>query len=703
MILDANRRILIVDDNPAIHEDFKKVLLDSQERNEALEDEEAILFGENPKLKRQSARFSVDSAFQGREALEKIKQAIAEGEPYALAFVDVRMPPGWDGVETIEQLWKVYPSLQVVVCTAYSDYSWDAMTARLGVSDNLMLLKKPFDSVEVLQIAHALTKKWLVTMQADWRLTQLEDMVAKRTAELESANAEIALSEERLSKAFRNSPVPQAIQTIPALRFVDVNEAFLKLTGFTREELTGRTPLDIGLCLDYETRFLESVREGRIVRNVETQIGRCDRELRSALVSLEPLTVGGAPHILMMAEDISGRVELENQLRQAQKMDAVGQLAAGVAHDFNNLLTIIQGHATLHRDAAGVPAEVRNSLAQIGSAAERAADLTRKLLTFSRRNMVRPRVIDLNDAIRNFAGMLQPLLLEKVVLETNLADGLRPIHADTASIEQVLMSLALNSRDAMPDGGNLTISTSNFSLVAEAPARHADALPGDYVCLSVADTGTGMSDETRRHIFEPFFTTKGANQGSGMSLATVYGIVQQHNGWIEVDTALGKGSTFRICLPKTDLAPEPTEDAQPGSAADDGGQTIFVVEDDAAVRSLVVEVLQSYNYTVIEAETGDAAIERWQSCRDEVDLLLTDMVMPGEANGLDVARHCMSTKPELKVIYTSGYSSELFDSDVQLEDGVNYLPKPYFCGKLTNIIRNALEPRKSEEQLQPAV
>jgi PAS domain S-box-containing protein len=691
MILEANRRILLVDDNPAIHEDFKKVLLDSQRQNDALDDAEAMLFGEKPKSKRKLARFSIDSAFQGMEALEKVKAAIAAGEPFAMAFVDVRMPPGWDGVETIERLWQEDPSLQVVVCTAFSDYSWETMSERLGVSDNLMLLKKPFDNVEVLQIAHALTKKWLVTRQANWRLDELETMVAARTAELEKASREIALTEERFSKAFRNSPIAQAIQTLKALRFVDVNDAFAAMTGFTREEMIGRTPLELRLCLDYETRFLETVREGKVVRNMEVQIGGRDAELRTALVSLEPLTLAGEPHILLMAQDISGRLELENQLRQSQKMEAIGQLSAGIAHDFNNLLTIIQGHATLHRNNRAVSGQVAASLTQICGAAERAADLTRKLLTFSRRNMVRPQVIHLNGAIQNLNAMLHRLLGEKIELKTTLAEGLRAIFADTTSVEQVLMNLTLNSRDAMPDGGVITVSTSSLTLGPDATARHPDARAGEFICLSVSDTGTGMDEAVRSRIFEPFFTTKGMNEGTGMGLATVYGIVKQHEGWVEVDTEVGKGSTFRVYLPSTDRLPEQSQESHPESVADDGGHTILVVEDDAAVRSLVVEVLQSYNYNVIEAETGDAAIKSWPDCKENVDLVLTDMVMPGSASGLDVAQHCTSSKPNLKIIYTSGYSSELFGSNVRLQDGVNYLPKPYFSGKLTAIIRKALD------------
>jgi len=703
MILEANRRILLVDDNPAIHEDFRKVLLDSQVRNDALDDAEAMLFEEKPRPKHQMARFTIDSAFQGQEALQKVQKAITEGEPYALAFMDVRMPPGWDGIETIERLWQEDPSLQIVVCTAFSDYSWESMTERLGISDNLVLLKKPFDSAEVLQMAHALTKKWLVTRQANWRVDELEAMVAARTSALESASAENKLSEERFSKAFRNSPIPQAIQTLKAQRFVDVNDAFLAMTGFAREEVTGRTPLELGLCLDYETRFLQSVREGKIVRNMEAQIGGRDGELRTALVSLEPLAIAGEPHVLLMAQDISGRLQLENQLRQVQKMEAIGQLAAGIAHDFNNLLTIIQGHASLHKSLTAASPAVANSLVQISSAAERAADLTRKLLTFSRRNMVRPQVINLNTTIQSLGSMLRSVLGEKVVLQTTLLEGLHSVFADVTSMEQVLMNLTLNGRDAMPDGGTITIATSHLTLGSEAFARHPDACAGEFIRLSVTDTGTGMDEATRSRIFEPFFTTKAMNKGTGMGLATVYGIVKQHEGWVEVDTAPGKGSTFHVYLPSTNRTPEQNGEAQPEAVADNGGHTILVVEDDAAVRALVVEVLQSYNYNVIEAETGDAAIKRWPDCKEDVDLLLTDMVMPGEANGLDVAQRFISSKPNLKVIYTSGYSSELFTSNVRLEDGVNYLPKPYFSGKLTTIIRKALERSAGGAHLQEEV
>ncbi len=677
-------RILIVDDNAAIHEDFRKILLGYQSRNASLDAAEAVLFSDKNAERPATAELRVDSAFQGREALGKVEQALAERQPYAMAFVDVRMPPGWDGIETIEHLWRADPTLQVVVCTAYSDYSWDKMIERLGVSDNLVLLKKPFDNVEVLQLSHALTKKWLVTRQALLRMDDLEQMVRERTSE-------VRLSEERFSQAFNHSPIPQAIQTLRAQRFVDVNDAFLRMTGFTRDEVIGRTPLELRLCLDYESRFLQFLRDGKAVHNAEAQISTRTGEIRHALLSLKSLDLAGEPHVLLMAQDITDRLHLESQLRQSQKMEAVGHLAAGIAHDFNNLLTIIQGHASLQLSSSGAGKNIESSLHQINGAAERAADLTRKLLTFSRRGMVRLKIINLNAAIQSFSKMLHRLLGEKTKLTTQLPGGLPNVFADTTSIEQVVMNLTLNARDAMPDGGTITLTTTQRTLTAEA-ATHPDAREGDFLCLSITDTGTGMDEITRSRIFEPFFTTKGLNKGTGMGLATVYGIVKQHNGWIELDTAPGKGTTFRVMLPATSEKAEREVHVNFAAVPDEGSHTIFVVEDDASVRSLVVEVLQSYNYHVIEAEHGDAAIALWPSIRARVDLLLTDMVMPGEANGLDVARHCLATKPELKVIYTSGYSSELFGSNVQLQDGVNYLPKPYLSSKLSAIIHTALEP-----------
>ncbi len=689
--MDKNRRILLVDDNPSIHEDFKKILLGSQVRNEALDAAEAVIFGDNHTAKNTAHDFILESAYQGEEALQLVSQSITSGNPYAMAFIDVRMPPGWDGIETIQHIWKVDPALQIVICTAYSDYSWEKMSAKIGVSDNVVILKKPFDNIEVLQLAHALTKKWTVTRLAQFKVDELERMVSERTKALSTAYDELRHSEERFSQAFRNSPIPQAIQTKRAQRFVDVNPAFLAMTGYSREEIVGRTPLDLRLCLDYESRSGSAGGDITPVRDTPAQIGTRNGELRNVMLSIEAFDLANEKHILLMAQDVTERQQLENQLRQSQKMEAVGQLAAGIAHDFNNLLTIIQGHASIHLDTKAVPLSVNSSLHQINGAAQRAADLTRKLLTFSRRGMLRPKVMDLNDDIATLAHMLRRLLGEKVELRLNLMQAPALVHADPTNMEQVMMNLTLNARDAMPDGGVITIATESIHFDDANLPKNPDARPGHYIRIGVTDNGTGMDETTRLRIFEPFFTTKSLNKGTGMGLATVYGVIKQHEGWIDVDTEKGRGTAFHTYIPVTGLAKAVEEPALFTPAVDDGNHTIFVVEDDAAVRALVVEVLQTYNYNVIEAENGDRAIALWPSLREQVDLLLTDMVMPGKANGLDVAQHCLADRPELKVIYTSGYSSELFGSNVTLREGVNYLPKPYLSSRLSSIIRNALE------------
>ncbi|MEQ1861970.1 MAG: response regulator [Chthoniobacteraceae bacterium] len=671
--MDSAPRILIVDDNPAIHEDFRKILQDAGTRNVAIEAMESVLF-DQPAHSPHETRFALEFAAQGREALGKVEQSIAASRPYALAFVDIRMPPGWDGIETIEHLWKADPALQVVICTAYSDYSWEKMIQRLGVNDNLLILKKPFDNVEVLQLACSMTRKWLMTQRARLRMEQLDAMVAERTTELRR-------SEERFAVAFQASPIGLAIQSIDEDHFVDVNAAFAALAGCTRDEIIGRTPIELRLLIDLGEDGANSQRERSARLSVRGS------EPRHVLVATERITLGGAPHALLIVQDVSERVQLESRLRQSQKMEAVGQLAAGVAHDFNNLLTIIEGHASLQLASGNLPPDAVQSMEQIEHASERAANLTRQLLTFSRQQVLRPRVLHLNEVIHGLLGMLGRILGERVELVCDFATELPLIHADQTSMEQVVMNLTLNARDAMPGGGRISFSTAERDLPAAAEGLRT----GRYVCLRVVDTGVGMSDATRLRIFEPFFTTKDATKGTGMGLATVYGIIRQHDGWIEVASAPGDGATFSAYLPVTDKLPDltcppPSQPATPGAH-----QTVFVVEDDASVRSLVREMLESYAYRVIEAESGDAALARWPQIRDEVELLLTDMVMPGAHNGLELSRRLVADKPTLKVIYTSGYSPDLFSGEIDLAEGRNYLPKPYLTSQLIGIVRQAFE------------
>ena len=561
----ANRRILIVDDNAAIHEDFRKILAPETADSQAIDDLESLIFGhaavETP------TRFDLAHAHQGQEALQRVEASLAAAQPYALAFVDIRMPPGWDGVETIARLWAVNPELQVVICTAYSDYGWDSITQRLGASDNLVILKKPFDHIEALQLAYALTNKWNLARQAALRVDELEQMVAARTAELEAA---------------------------------------------------------------------------------------------------------------------------QEQRRQACKMEAVGRLAAGIAHDFNNVLTVIQGYTSLQLARLPADSDVAQSLGYIAIAAERAASLTRQLLAFSRKQVMLPQLLDPNTRLSALEPILRPLLGAHIALRFDLAENLPALFADASNLDQIILNLTLNARDAMPHDGSIVISSALVDVPrTQIPATADTAAAGLHVRISIADTGVGMDEETAAHLFEPFFTTKEVGQGTGMGLATVHGIVQQHKGWIAVETAPGEGSAFHVFVPAAAEALEtPKLVATPASPLRGSG-TVLIAEDEEAVSLLAACTFEEHGFKVIAAPTAAGALELWLKHADDVVLLFTDMVMPGGMSGHDLAQQLRSERPALPVIFSSGYSRELLTGGMQLQEGVNYLPKPYRPADLSAMIATA--------------
>lgn len=699
----SNSRILIIDDNPAIHEDFKKILCGDVPIDSSVNDLMSQVFGKN-ETRATHATFELDSAFQGREGLEKLERSVAEGRPYAMAFVDIRMPPGWDGVETITHLWAVDPAVQMVICTAYSDYSWQEIVDQLGNSDRLVILKKPFDNIEVLQLAHALTQKWVVTAQAACKLEDLERMVNERTADLDAANrklqsevaertqAQEALrqSEERFSKAFNASPIPIAILTAREPRCVDANESFFLGTGYGRGEILGRRPEEIGLCAktDGLSEMFMRFNAGEDIAAQEFQLLTKSGEVRPCLVWLKPFELGGAPHMLAILQDVAGQRKLEDQLRQAQKMEAVGHLAAGVAHDFNNILTVIQGHASLQISKKKLEAGIEDSFRAIGDASARAAELTRQLLAFSRKQVMQPRVVRFDHVLESIGAMLRRLLGEEIDLVISHPENPPRLRADVCNMEQVILNLALNARDAMPGGGTLTVSSSSVHFADEKEAAHPDGRAGRFAVLTVSDTGTGMDSATAARIFEPFFTTKEFGKGTGMGMATVYGIVKQHDGWIALTSAPGAGTTFQIYLPATEEAETLADVTSAPRPVEGTGSTVLLVEDDPTVRELAMDVLTHHGFTVIEACDGHRALEIWAREGDRIDLLLTDMAMPGGLSGMDVAERIRASHPKLKVIFSSGYSAELFGE--QFEDS-HYLPKPYLAATLAETVQRALD------------
>ncbi|HXI69408.1 MAG TPA: response regulator [Verrucomicrobiae bacterium] len=678
--LKPNRRILLVDDNTSIHDDFRKILSPENSRKAAVKKLGAALFDRTQPAVEQ-ASFELDSAQQGQEGLEMVKRALAEQRPYALAFVDVRMPPGWDGVETIARIWEVQPDLQIVVCTAYSDYSWEEMRSKVSQPDSLLVLKKPFDNIEVQQLAHTLTKKWQLSHQSALQMT-----------ELARANESLLMSEERFSKAFHESPLPSGIQSFPDQRFVDVNQRFAEVTGYKREELIGRTAAELFIWDKpaQADEWYECLLRQELVRDHEARIRSQSGALRETLVSLSPVALGGQPHVLLLVQDVSERILLERQLRQAQKMEAIGQLAAGVAHDFNNILTVIHGHAGMLLHGVDAASQQAKSLGQISLAADRAATLIRQLLMFSRKQVMQFKHIDLNDNLRTAIKMLERLVGEHVEIDFRPHSPLPAIHADCSMLEQIVMNLAVNARDAMPNGGKITISTALETVQRGFTPMDPERREGEYICLAFSDSGIGMDTQVLNRIFEPFFTTKSVGKGTGLGLSTVFGIVRQHKGWLEVESKPGKGTTFRVYFPASQHTAEKTE-VMADTVLYAGRETILVAEDELALREMVVQVLKIQGYYVLEASSGTHAIQVWEQANRQVDLLLTDMVMPGGVMGSELAERLSSRNPRLKVIYTSGYSPGMAGKDASLLEGRNFLPKPYSIGKLSEAVRGCLD------------
>ncbi|HUD45307.1 MAG TPA: response regulator [Candidatus Baltobacteraceae bacterium] len=874
--LDASR-ILIIDDTRAIHEDFRKILTGVQKVS--LEEEDAALFGveasHGPR-----ATFKMDSAYQGNEGLALVQRAVKEGRCYSMAFVDVRMPPGWDGIETASRLWMADPDLQLVICTAYSDYSWDAIVKRLGNRDSLMILKKPFDVVEVLQLTHALTKKWQLTKQSESRFAELEARVDERTLELRAVNQRLLQdiahrerAEARLA-AFSNlsqrlsatktareaaeiivqvadkllgwdacsfslysaaedklrevldidtvngqrspSPLsneeitpsalarrtiengPQLIskenpaQMIPdgmpfgasgrpsaSILYVPVRDAsrvigVLSIHSYTPDAYNRRCLETLQSLADHCGGALDRIRAEEALHTAQERLGHLLRQSPAIIYSFK--TNGGistpswvsenvvqlvgypsadcshpvwwpahvhpadwdrvsterAEHSLQdeatleyrlrhkngeyrwvrdqrrrvsnadgtSAEvvgtwvDVTAQKELEAQLRQAQKMEAVGQLAGGVAHDFNNLLAVILGNTELVLMAAESELSEQNvqCLKHVTSASERATKLIRQLLAFSRKQILHSQPVNLNEVVGNLTKMLSRIITEDIELRCTYSPQLPLVQADVSMIEQVLVNLVVNARDAMPQGGQLRIHTEKHTFAGRCQA-HPEARSGDFVCLSVTDTGTGIAVEHLPHLFEPFFTTKEVSKGSGLGLATIHGIIKQHQGWVEVSSQLQSGSTFFIYLPARGVAPAPESEKVSEAPLRGGSETILLVEDDEAVRSLTRHVLENFGYRVLVATSGREALDLWEAGTRDFNLLLTDIIMPQGVSGIELAEQLCAQRPGLKVIYMSGYGGDAVAEKGCMDGRLKHrlLQKPFRSQELIVTLRQCLD------------
>ncbi len=496
----------------------------------------------------------------------------------------------------------------------------------------------------------------------------------------------LAVERNRAESELQRLAVFAQLNPNPALEFTAdgsityFNDAALKLALSVQKA----HPREV-LPPDYLNILDVCLRTGTSKTRMQTRV-----EDRTFSWSFHPVAANHVVHCYV--EDITDKLNLESQLLQSQKMESVGQLAAGVAHDFNNMLTIIQGHAGMLMAKPSLPPELFDSAQTVYFASERAASLTRQLLMFSRKNVMQSKPLDMREVVSNMSKMLKRILGETVSLDFQPPSELPVVMGDAGMMEQIIMNLSVNARDAMPRGGTLTVRLMVEQIGDDYIQTNPEARAGSFVALRVTDTGTGMDRTTMCRIFEPFFTTKEVGKGTGLGLATVYGIVKQHEGWVEVASELGKGTTFTIFLPAS------AETAKAEKTGDDplapvrgGHETILVVEDEIIIREMAQTLLEELGYKIFLAENGKEALGVWQQHQDEIDLLLTDMVMPEGVSGVDLAEQLMQQKPGLKIVFASGYTVDDVSEEFLERHNARFLQKPYNRTSLSRAVRSALD------------
>jgi PAS domain S-box-containing protein len=592
------------------------------------------------------------------DALDRIRDALTR--PWDVVLCDWALP-GFSALDALPVVRAAAPDVPVIVVSGTITEDLAVSVMRAGAND--FVLKD--------RLARLLPA-------IDRELRDAETRSARRRAE-----DELRSSAERYRHLFESSPLPMWVYDLASLQLLTVNEAAIKRYGYSRAEFLALTLDDLRPPEDIELLHADVARHSdapALWRHV-TKRG----ELLTVEITAHDLEYEGRIARLVLANDVTERQRLEDQLRQSQKMEAIGRLAGGVAHDFNNILCVIMSYSETLLDTLE-PGEMRDDIEQIRNAGSRGAALTRQLLMFNRQQLLEPRVLDLNEVLTDMGKMLQRLLREDIALRTTLARELGQVRADLGSIEQVLMNLVVNARDAMPGGGKLALETANVELDRAYASEHLGVKPGRYVMICVRDTGIGMDAATQARIFEPFFTTKERGRGTGLGLSTVFGIMQQNHGHIAVESAPGQGTMFRLYFPRVDAVAAPIR-PRGRPTTQYGTETILLVEDDDQVRAVAHTILKKFGYGVIAARDGDEAQRVCEAHPQRIHLLLTDVVMPG-ITGPELARRLRSIRPEMKVLCMSGYTD---DESAERDDSIEYLQKPFTAEALSLRVRAVID------------
>src|SRR5712692_9610513 len=599
--------------------------------------------------------FVVQIATEARAGLE-----IAATSPIEAAIVDITLPD-MSGFDVLHGIRKLLPTTEVIFITGHASLT-TAIQAINGLA--FAYIVKPFEMSHLLMtVEQAVRKQRLAQalLDSDERYRFVTENIADAVFLLE-LDGRIALGNHRAET----------------------------ITGYAQAELVGRAFFSLLPEAGARAR-LSDVRAGvKVSPFFEVELIQKDGARVLIEVHVTSVLKDGQPVArLGVARDITERRYLEDQLRQAQKMEGIGRLAAGVAHDFNNLLTAIGGRCYLVLNALTSENPIRREIEIIQDAAERAAKLTHQLLAFSRKQILDPCVLDLNATVTGIEPLLRRMIREDIEIATALDSAAGRVKADAGQIEQVLLNLAVNASDAMPNGGWLTLATGNVTLDEVYARTHAEVEPGPYVMLSVSDTGHGMTAEVQAHIFEPFFTTKEVGKGTGLGLATVYGIAKQSGGHITVHSEPGHGAVFKLYLPRVEEAPGTAEPARPTEITRRGSETVLLVEDDEPLRTLAREILSIQGYTVLDATSPSEALRLADVHPGPIHLLVTDVVMP-QMNGRQVADHLLAARPGLKVLFMSGYTDAAIVEHGVLEPGTHFLQKPFTPDGVSRKVREVL-------------
>ncbi|HEX8960336.1 MAG TPA: response regulator [Geobacteraceae bacterium] len=627
-------RVLIIDDDPGLRKTLGDIL--------------------------RAKGYESVAAGRGAEGL-----ALLERNCVSLALVDLALPD-MTGLEVLDRVKAISPSTAVIILTGQAalDTAIEATNR-----DAFSYLEKPCEMDQLL-------------------------LQIRRAIEKQQAEKALQESEERFRKIFELGPLGMGLVGLD-FRYVKVNEMLCRMLGYSAEELTSRGigdithPADIDTSKQYAQRLLDGeVSHYKMEKRYVTRSG--ELLWGNLTVSLVRDEAGAPLYFLGMVEDITEKKILESQLRHVQKMEVIGHLAGGVAHDFNNILTAIIGFSTLMQMKMDKDSPFGDYLEQILAAADRGAHLTQGLLAFSRKQIMNPVPTDLNCIVKSLEKILPRMIGEETVLQADLAPQQLVVMADPGQIDQVLINLATNAHDAMPGGGTLTIETTTYEMTDEFLKSYGYGTVGHYAMLAIRDTGVGMDERTAARIFEPFFTTKEVGKGTGLGLAIVYGIVKQHNGYINVHSEPGSGTTFRIFFPLIEEDVAPQQAAEPYQWVMGAGETLLVVEDNPEVRSITRMLLEEHGYRVIEAVDGEDAVAKFAAHRDAVRLVIMDVVMP-KKNGKEAFAEIQKIRPDAKAIFTSGYTGNTIHHKGVLMEDINFMPKPaspqVFLAKVREMLR----------------